>query len=273
MAFYGKNNSWWQALLTGDNPILPFRQFRHLFGILPSNARCKFCHAPFEGAGKRLMRLIGKSPSRLTPQLCMQCEAFARNIPGGAEIELSMLFADVRGSTALAEKMSPYEYSQLINTFYVTATEILVKTHGWVDRLVGDQVIGLFIPGFSGPDHARLAVQAALELIQRMGHDDPDGPLLPVGAGVHTDVAFVGAVGTEGGATDITVLGDAANTTARLSSLAGTGEVLVSDSAITSMRVDLQGLEKRHLQLKGKSQPMDAFVLRTSDIGTISSSD
>ncbi len=265
MTFYGKNDRWWQALLTGDNPILPFRQFRHLFGILPSNPRCKFCHAPFEGAGKRLMRLIGKSPSRLTPQLCMQCEAFARNIPGGAEIELTMLFADVRGSTNLAEKMSPFQYSQLINQFYVTATEILVKTHGWVDRLVGDQVIGLFIPGFSGAEHTRLAVQAALELVERMGHGDNSKPILPVGAGVHTDIAFVGAVGTAGGATDITVLGDAANTTARLSSLAAEGEVLVSEPALTAMNGDPQRFEKRQLSLKGKSNPMNVFVLRTSD--------
>jgi adenylate cyclase len=64
------------------------------------------------------MRLMGKSPSRLTPELCLQCEAFAKRIVGGAEIDLSMLFADIRGSTNLAEKMSPTEFGQLINRFF-----------------------------------------------------------------------------------------------------------------------------------------------------------
>ncbi len=269
MGFYGTTDRWWQKLLTGDNPVLPFRQFRHVFGLLPANPRCKFCHAPFQGVGSTLMRLIGKRRSRLSPQLCLQCEAFARNIPGGAEIELTMLFADVRGSTTLAENLSPYEFSQLINDFFVSATEILVKTHGWVDRLVGDQVIGLFVPGFAGPGHARLGIQAALELLLAMGHDQLEGPRVPVGVGINTDVAFVGAVGTADGATDITVLGDAANTAARLSSMAGTGEILLSEPTVRAAGLDIAGQQKRSLSLKGKSQPVVAYVITVRDIDLI----
>ncbi len=265
MGLYGKTDRWWEQLLTGANPVLPFRQFRHIFGLLPTNPRYKFCHAPFEGSGSAIMRLIGKRRSRLSPQLCMQCESFARNIPGGAEIELTMLFADVRGSTALAEKMSPYEFSQLINHLFVSATEILVKTHGWVDRLVGDQVIGLFVPGFAGPQHASLGIRAALDLLFAMGHAQPDGPQVPVGVGVNTDVAFVGAVGTAEGATDITVLGDAANTTARLSSMAKTGEILVSEAAVHAAAIPTHDREKRKLALKGKREPIIAYVLTVED--------
>ncbi len=261
MSFYGNSDKWWEALLTGENPILPFRNLRHLFGLLPSSPRCKFCHAPFEGAGSTLMRLIGKRPSRLSPDLCLQCEAFARNIPGGAEIQLSLLFADVRGSTALAESMSPSDFSKLVNRFYVTATEILVSRHGWVDRLVGDQVVGLFIPGFAGARHAEQAISSAIELLEETGHHREGDPILPIGAGVHTDVAFVGAVGTADGATDVTVLGDAANTAARLSSAAAEGEVLVSEDAMRSAGMRTSGLKKRTLDLKGKSEPVSAFVL------------
>lgn len=261
MSFYGNSDRWWKALLTGENPILPFRNLRHLFGMLPSNPRCKFCHAPFEGLGSSLVRLIGKRPSRLSPDLCLQCEAFARNIPGGAEIRLSLLFADVRGSTALAERMSPSEFSKLVNRFYVAGTEILVRRHGWVDRLVGDQVVGLFIPGFAGEQHAQMAISAAVELLEEMGHADGGEPFLPLGAGVHTDVAFVGAVGTADGATDVTVLGDAANTAARLSASAAEGEILVSESAMRAAGREPGGLEKRTLDLKGKSEPVSAFVL------------
>lgn len=264
MAFYGKNERWWRELLSGGNPVLPFRHFRRLFGLLPGNPRCKFCHGPFAGPGAAPMRLIGKRPSGLTPQLCNQCEAMARKLPGGAEIELSMLFADVRGSTKLAEQMSPLAFSQLINRFYVTATEVLVDTRSLVDRLVGDQVIGLYVPGFAGRDHAKLAIKGARELLLKTGHTDPDGPWAPVGIGVHTDVAFVGAVGTEGGATDITVLGDAPNTAARLSSAAAAGEIIISERAYQAAGMDDLNLEERELTLKGKQEPVSVRLLSVS---------
>lgn len=210
------------------------------------------------------MRLIGKRPSRLTPQLCNQCEAMARTLPGGAEIELSLLFADIRGSTPLAEKMGAMEYSRLINRFYVTATEVLVNTRSLIDRLVGDQVIGIYVPGFAGRDHAQLALKGARQLLVETGHSDPAGPWVPIGIGVHTDTAFVGAVGSEGGATDITVLGDAANTAARLSSSAASGQILISESAYQAAGMDGMELEKRQLTLKGKQEPVSVRLLTVS---------
>lgn len=262
MAFYGKNERWWGELLGGGNPALPFRHLRHLFGLLPNNPRCKFCYGPYEGPGAVLMRLIGKKPSGLTPQLCNQCEAMARTLPGGAEIELTMLFADIRGSTELAEQMNPMAYSQLINRFYVTATDVLVETRALVDRLVGDQAIGLYVPGFAGKRHAELAIKGAQQLLRATGHGQSNGPWVGVGVGVHTDIAFVGAVGKEGGATDITVLGDAPNTAARLASASAAGEILISDSAFAASRMDGQGQERRELKLKGKSNPVGVRVLK-----------
>lgn len=160
---------------------MPFRHLRHLFGILPASPRCKFCYGAFDGRGSILMRLIGKRPSGLTPQLCNQCEAMARTISGGAEIELTMLFADVRGSTSLAERMSPLEYSQLINRFYVIGTEVLVDTRALVDRLVGDQVVGLYVPGFAGRKHAQLAAGAAKEFLRRTDHVEGNQRWVEVG--------------------------------------------------------------------------------------------
>ena len=92
------------------------RRQRVFFRLLPGTPRCKNCYAPFRGAGSHVVSLVyGKRPSNLNPQLCNVCEIWARKFQGGAEIELSMLFADVRGSTALAESMNPTEYSKLIN--------------------------------------------------------------------------------------------------------------------------------------------------------------
>ena len=235
---------------------------RHLIGLLPSNPRCRLCNAPFSGFGAPLARLIGKPPSTRNPHFCAACENFMTRHQGGAEIELTMLFADVRGSTLLAEQMNASDFSRLMKRFYVVATEVLVKTDALIDKLVGDEVIGLFIPGYAGPEHARQAVQAAQELLHVTGHRDPGGAWLPVGVGVHTGVAYLGAMeGSRGTGADITALGDNVNITARLSSHAAPGEILISDATYAAAKLDLGHLEQRQLELKGKSELVNVRVL------------
>ena len=152
-----------------------------------------------------------------------------------------------------------------MNRFYAVATEVIVKTDAMIDKLVGDEVIGLYLPGFAGPEHARLAVQAARDLLRVTGHGDPGGPWLPVGVGVHTGTAFVGTVsGTEGTVTDFTALGDNVNITARLASKAGPGEALISESAYAAAGLDLGNLERRELELKGKAEPVGVRVLKVT---------
>jgi adenylate cyclase len=174
-----------------------------------------------------------------------------------------MLFADVRGSTSLAESMTPSEYSQLISRFFAVAADTLIRSDALLDRLVGDQVIGMYVPGFAGSDHRRQAVKAALELLKATGHEDANGPWIPVGIGVHTGVAFVGSVGADGQATDITVLGDPPNVAARLSSAAAAGEILISQAAYIPSPAD-PPLDQREMALKGKSEPVKVYVLRVA---------
>ncbi len=254
---------WWHGLLTGENRDVPLRESRHIFGILPGHARCKFCNAPFDGAAAPIMRLVGKGPSRLTQEFCQQCQALATQHLGGAEVELALLFADVRGSTKLGERMKPAEFSQLIGRFFSASSHVLLDTHAWVDRLSGDQVVGMYLPYFVGPHYVRVAVDAATELLHGTGHDEPGGPWIEVGVGVHWGTAFVGTVGSKEGVTDITVLGDVPNVTARLSSAARAGEILISEDAFERAELH-RALEKRSLELKGKSQPMTVHVLRES---------
>lgn len=230
--------------------------------MMPAHHRCKLCYAPFDGIGAPLVRIIfDKRQSRLNPHLCTGCENFASKFQGGAEIELSLLFVDIRGSTTLAERTTAAEFSKLINRFYKDATDILIRTDAMIDKLVGDQVIGLYVPGMTGTDHARHAIAAAQGIMRVTGHDGQSGPWVPLGAGVHTGTAYVGSVGSKDGSTDITVLGDAANTAARLSSSAGQGEILISQTAYASAGLALGNLDKRTLTLKGKSEPVTVHVL------------
>lgn len=250
----------WYKMLTEGESIN--RHLYHLYGWLPSDPRCKLCAAPFKSWGGFFMRLIGREQSKYNPRFCIPCETFEH--PGGAEIVLTMLFADVRGSTALAERMSAREFSQLINRFYTVATHVLVQTDALVDRLMGDEAIGLYIPAFAGAEHPRKAIQAAEELLRLTGHRDAGGPWLPVGIGIHTGPAYVGVVGGEDSPMDFTALGDNVNITARLASEAGPGEILISEASGSAARLKLEELERREMELKGKSELVGVYVVRSS---------
>lgn len=241
------------------------KYLRPFVRLLPSDPRCRWCYYPFQGIGGRLSRiLLGVAPSKLNPQLCNVCERTANNFPGGTEIEVSVLFADVRGSTALAEEMSPAEFSHLIDSFYKATTRVLFKQRAFVEKLIGDEVTGFFVPGFAGETHAHNAVEAGEGILRATGHNNPDGPWIPVGVGVHTGIAFVGAVSSEGGGADITVLGDTANTGARLASQAATGEIVMSDATRVAAGIDTIGMQARHLKLKGRTEELDVWVKNLS---------
>lgn len=250
----------WYKTLTGGEPLVG--HFHHLFGLIPSNPRCKICNAPFHGFGGRLMRVIGKRPSTKNPRFCMACESFAANNQGGAEIELTMLFVDVRGSTTLAEKMNATEFSRLMNRFYEEAINVLVQADALIDKLVGDEVTSLFIPGYAGQEHARRAVEAGQALLRVMGYGEPGGAWVPVGVGIHTGIAWVGSIaGASKTSADFTALGDNVNIAARLASKAGPGEVLISEATFNAARLETGELEKRDLELKGKSETVSVRVL------------
>jgi adenylate cyclase len=248
----------WYKMLTEGEPVP--RRIYHLHGLLPSDPRCKLCGSPFKGWGGFIMHLMGRDQSRYNPRFCQKCEIYEH--PGGAEVVLSMLFADVRGSTTLAEQMNARDFSRLINRFYTVATHVLIQSDALVDRLIGDQAIGLYIPGFAGPEHPRRAIEAAQELLRLTGHRDANGPWLPVGIGVHTGSAFVGVVGGEENTADFTALGDNVNIAARLASEAGSGEILISEASYAAANLNREDLERRQMELKGKSEPIGVRVLR-----------
>jgi adenylate cyclase len=174
----------------------------------------------------------------------------------GAEVPVTMLFADVRGSTGLAEELGASEFTRRINRFYRVASSALIETDGIVDKFVGDGVVGMYIPGLCGLDHAEKAVTAAGMIVQPESHG------LPVGVGVHTGIAFVGALGKRGEVEDFSALGDTVNIAARLGSEAQAEEVLVSASTARAANLQTDGLERRHLSLKGRNEPVDVVVLQ-----------
>jgi adenylate cyclase len=226
--------------------------------LLPHDPRCKFCNAPFEGIGGRLARVVyGKKPSGLNPRFCNVCEDFASKHRGGHEVEMSMLFADVRGSTALSERMNPTEFSRLINRFYVECTNAIIREDGLVEPLAGDAVAAFWGSGIAGPDYVARTVRAGKKILSVM---DRGG--IPVGIGIHAGVAYFGAIGSADGLVNISAIGDEVNAAARLASKAGAGEIIISERALHRARLDGSGLESRTLELKGISEPAVVRVMR-----------
>jgi adenylate cyclase len=263
--------AWHSYLTTGDIPAslnppwFERKVFRPFIKRLPQNPRCDICYIPFEGIGGWFSKgFLHVEPSKMNPRLCNLCERFAEEYHGGVELEISILFVDVRGSTAMAEELSPEKFSARIDRFYRAATEVFYRNNGFVEKLLGDEVAGFFVPGFAGPEHAKVALNTGKQIMKAMGYGASSGPWIPVGVGINTGVAYVGSVNADSGVTDISMLGDAVNTTARLTALAGPGEILISEAARKAADIPSDGMEPRNLQLKGKQKTVKAWALKMS---------
>jgi adenylate cyclase len=232
------------------------KRWYRAFRLLPHEPRCKICNSPFDGMGGFVMRSLGRKQSNLNPHFCNVCEDFAQKHPGGAEVEMSMLFADVRGSTALSERMTSLEFQKLINRFYVGATHEIAQQDGLVEKLAGDAVAAFWGAGFAGKEYAAKTIRAAQNIAHLMLRQE-----IQVGIGVHAGVAYFGAMGSSEGLVDISAIGEEVNTAARLASKAAAGEIVLSEAAIERAHMDGRQLETRRLELKGISEPMTVRVM------------
>ena len=249
---------WWFWFSTSAFDV--DKRLRRIFRILPRDPRCKFCNAPFRGIGGVIVKAVfGKQQSGLNPRFCNMCDEAMRRFPGGTEVEMSMLFADIRGSTALSKQMSATEFSRLINRFYTSSVKIIIEEDGLLEKLAGDEVAAFWGAGFAGVDYIGRTLKVAKQLSMTMARQK-----IPVGIGVHSGTAYFGAVGSADGLTNMTAIGDEVNMAARLASSAAAGEIIVSEQALKEAGIDGSGLESRSLELKGISEPALVRVMHNS---------
>jgi adenylate cyclase len=239
----------WQALLVDG--FEPLKRIQKVFRRLPHDPRCKFCQNPFAGVGGRVVGLMGRKPSRKNPNLCQYC--FDHMPEGGLELDIGVVFADVRGSTGLGEQTSATEFARKLNRFYSAATTVLIHHDALVDKLIGDEVMALFIPGIAGPDYRRKAALAAIDLARTVDE-------LPLGVAANAGVAFVGNVGS-GTVVDFTALGDAVNTASRLQSYASPGEVVLAADLYALVASDHPGARAARIDVRGREEPVDVQVV------------
>jgi adenylate cyclase len=224
------------------------RAFIAVMSRLPAEPRCRLCRAPYGGMGGRIMRRVGFGPSRKNPTMCSTC--FERAPMGGAEMEIGVLFADVRGFTSLAEAMAPKDVATLLNRFYAAATGVLSKS-AVIDKLVGDEVMALYLPPLLGDHWEDEMLRDASDMLKAVGF--ADDPWLPLGIGLDVGRAFVGNVG-EGEVKDFTALGDVVNTAARLQSAAQSGQIVISERLCGRLSGGLDAARAMSVTLKGKSE-------------------
>jgi adenylate cyclase len=250
-----RNEMWRKTLAEGH---LGLNTLRKVMGLLPGTPRCKICNNPFGGFGGHICRAIGMGPSRKSPQVCASC---CEKMPtGGCEIEIAVLFADVRGSTEMAEHLGPTAYADKLNRFYETATRILVRHGATIDKLIGDEVMAFFVPGFAGPGFKRVAVEAGCTLLDGLGYGGGHTPWLPVGVGIDAGVAYVGNVGGED-YVDFTALGDPVNIAERIQADARPGELLVGDALYQAVAANYPAAKSRIISVKGKDEPITVHAV------------
>jgi adenylate cyclase len=242
----------WVAILRGESALaLPQRTGRRIFGLMPSAARCKFCNAPFKGRYAGAVRTIGYTPSRKNPSICARCIEHAPE--GGAIVPVAVLFADVRGYTALCEQLEPEKVATLVQTFYETSAAALLAQEGLLGQIAGDEIEGIFVPGLAGSNYRRKAVEAARSLVRAVRYTS-----LEVGIGVASGEEFVGNVGG-GGYKDFAAVGDVTNVAARLTSSARDGQIVVDEETYREVAVAFPDTKREELLLKGKTAPVPAY--------------
>jgi adenylate cyclase len=256
----------WRSILTGEDDSL--RKIRRWWRLVPSSPRCKVCAAPFHGPGKLATSIIMHGQSRVSPLLCNLCFRSLAKMPGGAEVEISVLFADVRGSTGIAENTTSAEFRRLLQRFYSVAAGAIDRNGGIIDKFLGDGVMALFVPVIAGANHAERSILAAREILEEIEASDLPRRGVRIGIGLQTGTAFVGVLGAQD-KLDFSALGDTVNVAARLGSVAGPGELLVSRDAWARAGHSLDATQRREVAIAGRAAPLEVVV---SAFGTVASS-
>jgi adenylate cyclase len=254
------NEELWKTIFADGHPELLKQHWLHT--KLPREPRCRMCLVPFKGIGGWFMRRKGKTQNSRNPNYCSACDKFMEAFPGGAEVEMSLLYVDIRQSTQYAANNTPENVSERINTFLDQATRTITQHDGFVMAFYGDCVVASWPPGFSGDDHAQKAQRAAIELVTNKQMVDGSGNPIPVGVGVHTGNVFIGTVSAmQGSFRDVSIFGSSVNLTARLASQAEPNQALASAENIQASGKALDSFSSQQVELKGFEEPVNIYSL------------
>jgi adenylate cyclase len=217
---------------------------------------CVICGTALAGPFGALFRLVGIGRSARNPNLCNRCNT---HVEEGRVVELTVLFADLSGFTAMTRRLGPERTHQVVDAFLKSATYALVRHGAFIDKYVGDAVMAFFNAPIRYDDHGARAVASALEIEAEMpALSEQFGIDLRAAIGVASGWAHVGRLGS-GDGKDYTAIGDVVNLAARLEGQARGGEVVVDEPVYRQVADQYPDLRPEQVDLKGFGEPVDAY--------------
>jgi len=189
-------------------------------------------------------------------------QLMAGKIPLGGELrDVTIIFCDIRGYTALSAGRDPREVIELLNTHMSALTRVVYRHHGVINQFAGDAIMILFGAPMDNPTHAADAVLCAQEMLaERERLNELTHEPLGIGFGIATGKVVAGCLGAENRA-DYTAVGDRVNLAARLCSVAAAGEIVIDDQTRAALPESTPSTPTEPLKLKGFSDPIIAHRL------------
>ena len=180
---------------------------------------------------------------------------------GGKRVDITILFADIRGFTTYSEKQTPEQLVSVLNRYLAAAAEAVLFEEGTVDKFLGDAVMAWFNAPLRQPDHTLRAVRAALMLrdsIAALHRELPERDHLSFGVGIHYGDAILGLIGTEK-RLEYTAISDSVNIAKRIQENAARNQILISKEAYERVQDQIEAKAYAPLLVKGKTHPIDVY--------------
>jgi class 3 adenylate cyclase/DNA-binding NarL/FixJ family response regulator len=204
-------------------------------------------------------------PQQLADRLAAQPETAIEP----QEMDVTVLFSDIRGFSTIAERLEARDVATVIGRHLEAMAEVVAQHGGTIDKFQGDAVMAVFGAPEPSLDHAERALRCAIAMQARQrelnadGWDVVDLPEMGVGIGVNTGRVIAGTVGG-GGRLEYTVVGDAVNVASRLQNEASGGEIVATASTVSAApRVVCDSIGSRHV--KGREEPVEVFRVRGAE--------
>jgi PAS domain S-box-containing protein len=180
---------------------------------------------------------------------------------GGKRVDITIVFADIRGFTTYSEKQTPEDLVAVLNRYLAAAAESILNEAGTVDKFLGDAVMAWFNAPLPQPDHTLRAVRAALAIrdaVFALHKELPEAAHLSFGVGIHYGDAILGWIGTEK-RLEYTAISDSVNTAKRIQENAAKNQILITRDAYDRVASQVEARPFVPLTVKGKTQPIAVY--------------
>ncbi len=180
---------------------------------------------------------------------------------GGKRVEITTLFADIRGFTTYSEKLAPEKLVTILNLYLAAMAEAVLAQEGTIDKFMGDAIMAWFNAPVPQKDHTLRAVKTALairESVEKLYKELPKDAHLAFGVGIHVGEAVLGLIGTEK-RLEYTAISDSVNTAKRIQENSANNQILISKEAYELVKNHVEVKPYANMNVKGKTQPIEVY--------------